>query len=107
AAGNAASALDQFRRMIGLRQPLPDKAPADGAWLNPFGPLTTKAAKAAKPPLDESPIRLRSLEEVQAALKRLENGNVILEGLGADPRSAFERAEDTLKNMPPLMKALP
>ena len=31
-----------------LRQPLPAKAPADAAWLNPFGPLTTKAAKAAK-----------------------------------------------------------
>lgn len=30
------------------RQPLPEKAPADAAWLNPFGPLTTKAAKAAK-----------------------------------------------------------
>jgi Na+(H+)/acetate symporter ActP len=31
--------------------PLPAKAPADAAWLNPFGPLTTKAAKAAKPSL--------------------------------------------------------
>lgn len=29
------------------RQPLPDKAPKDDAWLSPFGPLTTKAAKAA------------------------------------------------------------
>ncbi|MCW5559941.1 MAG: hypothetical protein KIT22_19150, partial [Verrucomicrobiae bacterium] len=29
----------------------PAKAPADSAWLNPFGPLTTKAAKAAKPRL--------------------------------------------------------
>jgi Na+(H+)/acetate symporter ActP len=29
------------------RKPLPGKAPADPAWLNPFGPLTTKAAKAA------------------------------------------------------------
>ena len=28
---------------------LPAKAPADSIWLNPFGPLTTKAAKAAKP----------------------------------------------------------
>ena len=26
---------------------LPAKAPADSTWLNPFGPLTTKAAKAA------------------------------------------------------------
>ncbi len=31
------------------RVPLPAKAPADAIWLNPFGPLTTKAAKAAKP----------------------------------------------------------
>ncbi len=31
------------------RSPLPAKAPKDETWLNPFGPLTTKAAKAAKP----------------------------------------------------------
>ena len=30
------------------RSPLPEKAPADSTWLSPFGPLTTKAAKAAK-----------------------------------------------------------
>jgi cation/acetate symporter len=30
------------------RQELPAKAPADATWLSPFGPLTTKAAKAAK-----------------------------------------------------------
>jgi cation/acetate symporter len=29
------------------RKPLPEKAPKDEAWLSPFGPLTTKAAKAA------------------------------------------------------------
>ncbi|MEI6358349.1 MAG: cation acetate symporter, partial [Verrucomicrobiota bacterium] len=29
------------------RHPLPAKAPADEAWSSPFGPLTTKAAKAA------------------------------------------------------------
>ena len=29
------------------RAPLPAKAPADEAWVSPFGPLTTKAAKAA------------------------------------------------------------
>ncbi|AOS43809.1 Cation/acetate symporter ActP [Lacunisphaera limnophila] len=29
------------------RQPLTAKAPADTAWISPFGPLTTKAAKAA------------------------------------------------------------
>jgi Na+(H+)/acetate symporter ActP len=30
-----------------LRKSLPEKAPADSTWLSPFGPLTTKAAKAA------------------------------------------------------------
>ncbi|MGA0853374.1 MAG: cation acetate symporter [Luteolibacter sp.] len=29
------------------REPLPEKAPKDDQWLAPFGPLTTKAAKAA------------------------------------------------------------
>ncbi|MSU58850.1 MAG: cation acetate symporter [Pedosphaera sp.] len=33
---------------------LPDKAPQDESWLNPFGPLTTKAAKAAKLSAEES-----------------------------------------------------
>ena len=36
------------------RSPLPDKAPKDETWLNPFGPLTTKAAKAAKLSAEES-----------------------------------------------------
>jgi Na+(H+)/acetate symporter ActP len=31
-----------------VRQPLPQKAPQDELWISPFGPLTTKAAKAAK-----------------------------------------------------------
>ncbi|MFA6289678.1 MAG: cation acetate symporter [Opitutaceae bacterium] len=30
-----------------VRKPLGEKAPADAAWISPFGPLTTKAAKAA------------------------------------------------------------
>src|SRR5258705_12410632 len=30
------------------RAPLPARAPRDETWLNPFGPLTTKAAQAAK-----------------------------------------------------------
>src|SRR5205085_5699241 len=29
------------------RKPLPEKAPSDGTWISPFGPLTTKATKAA------------------------------------------------------------
>jgi Na+(H+)/acetate symporter ActP len=32
---------------VARRSPLPPKAPADATWLNPFGPLTTKAAKNA------------------------------------------------------------
>ncbi|HEX5790264.1 MAG TPA: cation acetate symporter, partial [Luteolibacter sp.] len=36
------------------RQPLPAKAPADEAWISPFGPLTSKAAKAAKLSPEES-----------------------------------------------------
>src|SRR5688500_15123157 len=30
-----------------VRKPLPEKAPADNAWISPFGPLTTKAAARA------------------------------------------------------------
>ncbi len=33
--------------VVANRKPLPPKAPADTTWLNPFGPLTTKAAKTA------------------------------------------------------------
>lgn len=36
------------------RKPVPSTAPADAVWLNPFGPLSTKAAKAAKLPGVES-----------------------------------------------------
>ncbi len=36
------------------RKPLPEKAPADSTWLSPFGPLTTKAAKAAKLSAEET-----------------------------------------------------
>jgi Na+(H+)/acetate symporter ActP len=40
------------------RTPLDEKAPKDDAWINPFGPLTTKAAKAAKPGVDPQPYAL-------------------------------------------------
>ncbi len=41
------------------RQPLPEKAPKDEAWLAPFGPLTSKAAKAAGlPPEEARPLSL-------------------------------------------------
>lgn len=36
------------------RKPLPAKAPSDEAWIAPFGPLTTKAAKAAGLSAEES-----------------------------------------------------
>jgi probable sodium:solute symporter len=36
------------------RQPLPEKAPVDSTWLNPFGPLTGKAAKSANLSAEES-----------------------------------------------------
>jgi Na+(H+)/acetate symporter ActP len=36
------------------RKELPAKAPADEAWISPFGPLTSKAAKAAKLSPEES-----------------------------------------------------
>ncbi|MES2995532.1 MAG: cation acetate symporter [Verrucomicrobiota bacterium] len=37
-----------------LREPLPERAPKDEAWISPFGPLTTKAAKAAGLSAEES-----------------------------------------------------
>ncbi|TAH38009.1 MAG: cation acetate symporter [Planctomycetota bacterium] len=36
------------------REPLPERAPADEVWIAPFGPLTTKAAKAAGLPPEQS-----------------------------------------------------
>lgn len=36
------------------RKYLPEKAPADATWLSPFGPLTTKAAKAANLSAEEA-----------------------------------------------------
>ena len=47
-ATSAAGNLDVGSSMFNVqRSLLPEKAPADSFWLNPFGPLTTKAAKAA------------------------------------------------------------
>ncbi|HEX5222435.1 MAG TPA: cation acetate symporter [Verrucomicrobiae bacterium] len=49
-----AAAYEAAMRQLGwispdaqLREPLPEKAPKDETWLSPFGPLTTKAARAA------------------------------------------------------------
>jgi Na+(H+)/acetate symporter ActP len=44
-ANSLANKPDQLNSVS--RQPLTAKAPKDETWLNPFGPLTTKAAKAA------------------------------------------------------------
>ena len=43
---DVAQYLNQFGTTY-MRRVLPEKAPLDGIWLNPFGPLTTKAAKTA------------------------------------------------------------
>jgi Na+(H+)/acetate symporter ActP len=51
--------LARYSKESVVREPLPAKAPADETWLNPFGPLTTKAGKAAKlSPVDTKPYAL-------------------------------------------------
>jgi cation/acetate symporter len=42
-----AEKVDPAANSFYLRQDLPEKAPPDSLWVSPFGPLTTKAAKAA------------------------------------------------------------
>ncbi len=50
--GDASRSLEKAAELN--RQALPAKAPKDETWLNPFGPLTTKAAKAAGLSAEES-----------------------------------------------------
>lgn len=67
--GKQVSLNGQERPDAEARAPLPPKAPADATWLNPFGPLTTKAARnaaaaigkqaAATSPEETEPIALR------------------------------------------------
>src|SRR5437868_7052202 len=45
---NTGSAPQGTTLVESIRKPLPEKAPADKAWVTPFGPLTTKAAARAK-----------------------------------------------------------
>ncbi|HEY8993965.1 MAG TPA: cation acetate symporter [Lacunisphaera sp.] len=47
--GRAATAAGSTTPIVQIveRKPLVEKAPADTPWISPFGPLTTKAAKAA------------------------------------------------------------
>ena len=58
------AALDVGSSELSVRRfSLPDKAPKDETWLSPFGPLTTKAAKAASPSLRydgtlENPVKI-------------------------------------------------
>ena len=51
----AMAATSEVAANLQARLPLPAKAPKDETWLNPFGPLTTKAAKAAKPSTSSIP----------------------------------------------------
>jgi Na+(H+)/acetate symporter ActP len=39
--------ITTVQQLKALRPPMPAKAPSDAKWISPFGPLTTKAAKAA------------------------------------------------------------
>jgi len=49
------------------RPALPPKAPADSTWLNPFGPLTTKAAKNAAAAIGKKAEKELSREAAKAA----------------------------------------
>jgi len=68
-----------------VRKTLPEKAPADSTWLSPFGPLTTKAAKAAKPNISYN----GDLVKTNGSLRELfADGFLMTKGRGANkPRS--------------------
>ena len=53
------------------RKSLPEKAPADSTWLSPFGPLTTKAAKAAKPKIEYEGVLQKDELSSEAVLREL------------------------------------
>jgi Na+(H+)/acetate symporter ActP len=76
---------------------LPAKAPQDGTWLNPFGPLTTKAARAAlsRRPTDAELIAGNPAlaSQMQALGKRIYADHLL--GLLA-------RVQDALKQSPPV-----
>jgi Na+(H+)/acetate symporter ActP len=82
-----ANALRACFANVLARQALPPKAPADATWLNPFGPLTTKAAKNAA-----AAIGKRAANEVGRAVlsapERRVNSN-------ATVAIATRRSEDT------------
>ena len=86
------------------RLPLPPKAPADATWLNPFGPLTTKAAKTAAAAIgkkaaasaqfenyfEEFALNLKDTSRVSEAVKVWE----IERDAGADAKSSAAAALD-------------
>ncbi len=94
------------------RSPLPAKAPTDATWLNPFGPLTTKAAKTAAAAIGKkadlaATIPLRSdLPSDQHMTVALDSPTVAqaltvyadLTGRRVEPRtnSVIEKADDLL-----------
>src|SRR4029078_845940 len=43
-----------YSESAAVRKGLPEKTPDDATWISPFGPLTTKAAKAAKLSAEEA-----------------------------------------------------
>ncbi|HXK59300.1 MAG TPA: cation acetate symporter [Acidobacteriota bacterium] len=45
---------DPNRSVASLRRELPEEAPPDSSWLAPFGPLTSKAARAANLPAERA-----------------------------------------------------
>jgi len=62
------------------RKPLPGKAPKDETWLNPFGPLTTKAAKLAAQAIKTnvtlmSEISLSTASATNTGVSKIENSS--------------------------------
>ncbi|MBI3416036.1 MAG: cation acetate symporter [Verrucomicrobia bacterium] len=78
-----------------IRQPLPEKAPADSTWLSPFGPLTTKAAKAAEAKLKADSID-EVFEELDYSIKN--TGNLAANALAAAQTKANNFLEKHVAN---------
>jgi Na+(H+)/acetate symporter ActP len=76
---------------------MPEKAPADATWLSPFGPLTTKAAKAAAAGKTELDWSRRSqlsdplpfVQRKPNLLRDLDQFTEKLEGIGNRPSGGF------------------
>jgi len=90
----------------GGRLPLPAKAPSDEAWLNPFGPLTTKAARAAAAALTNSPAKTIQLRpgltpETKMTVNRSETnvGKALLVYSELTGRTLLPRNRSTLESV--------